>query len=103
RELPACGGLVVRGGWRSAFAEDLGGDPLRHLAHRAAVAEETGSALDVDEPRGDDEPTHVETLLGRESAKRTGRADSGDAVAADGNVAEEPGGASSVDDMAIFE
>ena len=51
RELATRGGLLVRRRRRPSFAEDLGGDALRHLAHRPAVAEEVRAALDVDESR----------------------------------------------------
>ena len=73
RELTTRGGLLVRRRRRASFAEDLGGDALRHLAHRPAVAEEVGSALDVDESGRDDESAHVEALLRREAAERSRR------------------------------
>ena len=42
-------------------------------------------------------PRDVDALLRREAPKRSGRPDARDAVAHDGDVAEEPGGAGSVD------
>ena len=103
RELTASRRLVVRRRGCPALPEDLGGDPLGHLAHRPAVAKEVRAALDVNEAGCHDEPAHVEPLLRREPTERSGRPDSRDAVAGDGDVAEEPGRAGAVDDMTILE
>ena len=54
-------------------------------------------------PGDDDEPAHVDALLRRKAAKRSGRPDARDAVADDRDVAEEPGGAGSVDHVAVLE
>ena len=103
RELTASRRLVVRRRGCPALPEDLGGDPLGHLAHRPAVAKEIRAALDVDEAGCHDEPAHVEPLLRREPTERSGRPDSRDAVAGNGDVTEEPGRAGAVDDMTILE
>ena len=48
-------------------------------------------------------PRSVDALLRRKAAERPGRSDARDAVADDGDVAEEPRGAGSVDHVAVLE
>ena len=103
RELTAGRGLLVGGRRRAALTEDLGRDPLRHLAHRPAVTQKAGAALDVDEAGRHDEPAHVEALFRREPTERSGGPDSRDPVADDGDVPEEPGGAGAVHDAPVLE
>jgi len=103
RELPTRRGLLVGRRGRTAFTGNLGRDALRYLAHRPAVAQEVGAALDVDESGRDDEAADIEPLPGRKPAERPRRANTRDAVAADGDVAEEPCGPRAVDDATVLE
>ena len=84
------------------LAEDLGRDPLRHLADHPAVAAQklvARMALDINKPRRDDQPVGVDRPRGG-APERPGRRDPRDPVAADGHVAQEPVVAGAVDDPA---
>src|SRR5262249_8182673 len=85
---------------RPALAEDLCGDPLADLALGVAVFQEevVRVRVHVDEPGRDDQPLGVDFPFG---LLRGHAADGDDAIAPDGHVAEEPGVAAAVHDLAI--
>ena len=59
---------VIGRGVRPALAHDLGGDALSDLADHPAVAGQEGlarMALDINEPRADDQPLRVDSLFRR--------------------------------------
>ena len=97
------GSPVVGRGGSGAFAEDFGSDPLRDLADRPAVAVEelvAGLALDIDEARRDDQALSVDSQARRGAGQQRRGCDTGNAVAADREIAGEPGVAGAVHDPA---
>src|SRR6266545_988879 len=88
-------------GDRPAFPRHFGGDSLSHLAEHPVVHQDARFRLaeHVDEPRRDDEAGHVERLA-RPEAAFAQKADGGDAVAADRDVAGVARIAAAVDDPA---
>src|SRR5687767_1188859 len=57
-------------------------------------------ALDVDEPRGDDEPARLDALLRTGVGERSARGDPDDAIPTNADVAVEPGIPGAIDDPA---
>ena len=86
---------------RGILAQDLGRHSLADLALGAAVFEQrhVGMRMHVDEPGGDDQAACVDDRLAGASG-RLDRTNGGDPVAADRHVAQKPGIAGPVDDLA---
>ena len=96
------GALVVEGCDReAAVAAEHGGDTVQRRRARGRVPEQLGVivGVDVDEPRRDDQPGHVDAPGGR----LVGRADGDDAAVADSHVAPAGRRAGPVDDVSAHE
>ena len=93
---------VVHRSDRRTFACDLGRDALQNLAGGPAVDEDVEFRLpeQVDEPWRDHEIRRVDRD-GRRCARE--RADRGDAVGRDADVASKPGRAGPVDDASVHD
>src|SRR3954469_5368785 len=91
----------------AALTQDLGRDPLSDLADRPAVSvtDEVAvrAALDVDEPRRNDEPPSVDALPRAGRMERTRRSNARDAITGDADVAIEPPRSRAVDDPAVLD
>ena len=91
---------TISGRDRRAFADDVERHALSHLALGVAVVQqrEVGMRMQVDEPRRHDETAGINLarrLRAHQAANRH------DAIAADGDIAGEPGIARPVDNVAV--
>src|ERR1051326_3123168 len=100
--------MRVRKGFRWRTARSLAHDLRRHalsdLADHAPVTAGQLQArlrLNVNEPGRNHQAAGVDALLGGSVAKQARRSDPRNAIAADANVAVEPGVASSIDHSAV--